>query len=578
MDLVSPIDAIVSLEDAQLQLENCFSLELETETLTIDEYCECIEDILLDAIHASTPYPEYADNPIGFLKDILNVKYLTPEQEEICISVRDKVITNVKAGASLGKSFVAACLVLWYVFSVGGRVVTTAPTENQVDEILWSEIRELYDANQEKLGGRRGRLFLRLNEQARAVGLVAADNNANSFHGKHAHKLLLIEDEACGISKVIDDAALACITGGENRLLRIGNPISDGNSFSEACAIQSITIPSWNHPNVAWAYRIDPIDGIHRLKPEIADRILKPESEQGDNPVQPQHLWPDDLPRDEIPGAVSINWIEMIRRQKTENSAYWQSRIEAHFPEDADKSIVPRSWFRAARARYDADPAYWDRRVASKLARHGLDVGDGSDPHAWAYWRGCVLYAVAEKQTLGDRLDVPRAADWGIAKLKENHGSIAVDQIGVGSGALGNVLEYLNETNRVLGLQCWAAGVNFGKRLKRKKHAPDDEIDVINVRAQEYWAFREACRLDEIAIAPLGEWEERAIEEFAKIYYEETHTGQTKIEDKSLTRKRLKRSPNLADAIVMGFIARTDTRVVNASHGALARSKTGRPR
>jgi hypothetical protein len=524
-----------------------------------------IDQLELEASASEVPFPQYANDRVGFARDVLKIKVLTAEQIAICDSIQTQTVTNVRAANGVGKSFMAAVLALHWVFSVGGKCVTTAPNAEQVDQILWSEIRGMYDSNKSVLGGKRTQITLYLTEKAQAFGFATKDYDANAFQGKHGEKLLLILDEACGITREIDDAAISCITGAENRMLRIGNPIADNNPFADACASQSIAIASWNHPNVSWAYHVDSEDGIHKLKPEIADRILKPDDDptKPTDPVKPQKEWDEDLPRDVIPGACSINWIEMVRSLKGETSTFWQSRVEAHFPEDTDRSIVPRSWFKAARARYDADPEKWDRLVEDMPARHALDVGDGGDPHAHAMVRGCVIYAASEMPTIGDRLDVSRAADWGIEHLKANKGGIAVDRIGVGAGALSKILLHLSEVEPVLGLTCWATGVNFGQVVKkRKRHLSlidDDATETLNIRAKQYWEFREACRLGEVVIAPLGVIEERVAEEFAKHYYEDTPSGKIKMEDKRITRRRLRRSPNLADVIVMSWNSEDDT-------------------
>jgi hypothetical protein len=146
---------------------------------------------------------------------------------------------------------------------------------------------------------------------------------------------LVILDEANGISQEIDDGASACITGSRNRILRIGNPTSPGTPFEKACKSRHIRIPVWNHPNVSWAYRLES-DGIHRLKPEVAAAILTGDD---DDPVAPQEFWPKHFPRDRIPGAVSIAWIEKIRIKKGESSNYWQTRVEGLFSRDTQSLV-----------------------------------------------------------------------------------------------------------------------------------------------------------------------------------------------------------------------------------------------
>lgn len=464
---------------------------------------------------------------------MLGIKLLTDDQQQILKSIQNNSETNVPSAHAVGKTKTGAIATLWWVFAVRGLAITTAPTERQVKELLWSEIRSMYDVNQHKLGGERGQLFVKLNENSRAFGFASKDYDSNSFQGVHHQRLLVIEDEACGISASIDEGADGCVTGAENRIVRIGNPIIPGTPFEAACKRSSIRISAWNHPNVAWAYNLEP-DGIHRLKPQVKEAIA---SEDGE--ILPQSEWPDWCQRDLIPGAISVQWIEDTRRRRGEGSAYWQARVEAFFPRDSADSIIPRSWFVAARARYDANSKHWDNLAASHQWRHGLDVGDGGDDHALASWHGPVLYAVQVIPTKGDREDVTRAAGLGKQKLQECPGVLAVDRAGVGSGSLATLLE---QKLPAVGIHWGSAGTKAGLYQ--------------NLKAQQYWELREAFRVGEVAIAPLGDCEEMVMEDLAGTFYDVTSTGKTRIEDKATTKRRLHRSPNAGDAIVLGFHAK----------------------
>lgn len=473
-------------------------------------------------------FTRYANDPIGFIEHELG-EWLTDEQKVICLSVRDSRETNVQASHGVGKSHLASRLAIWWILCVNGLVITTAPTKRQVEKILWSNIRKLHQRL--NLPGTCGQMFLTVTEQAKGFGFTADATSSNAFQGIHDDRLLVIEDESCGISEEIDDGASSCATGANNRLLRIGNPVTTNTPFQRACARKHLRIPVWTHPNVAWAYNLHD-DGVHRLKPEVAAAIL---DEAGE--VKDQSAWSDWCPRDRIDGAVSVSWIEDVRAKKGEKSAFWQSRVEGLFVIDSESSIVPRSWFAAARARYDADPAKWDEMAAKHPSRHGLDVGDGGDDHAWARWQGAVLYAVETHGTQGDREDVTRAAGIAAKKLTEHPGSIAVDRVGVGAGALAILLENGHE----------ADGVAWGE-------SADDPSQFINCKAEDFWELREAFRTGEIAIAPLGDIEDMVAEDLAGIYYEETSTEKIRIEDKvKKTKKRLHRSPNAGDATVLGF-------------------------
>jgi len=464
---------------------------------------------------------------------VLGIKLLTDDQQRILLSIRDNRETNVPSCHGAGKTKTGALACLWWVFTVKGLAITTAPTDRQVKELLWSEIRTMYDANQHKLGGERGQMFVKLNENSRAFGFASKDYDANSFQGVHHQRLLVIEDEACGISASIDEGADGCVTGAENRIVRIGNPIIPRTPFEAACKRSSIRISAWNHPNVAWAYDLEP-DGMHRLKPQVKEAIAREDGE-----ILPQSEWPDWCQRDVIPGAISAQWIEDTRRRRGEGSAYWQARVEGFFPHDSSDSIIPRSWFVAARARYDTNPKQWDSLAAAHIWRHGLDVGDGGDDHAIASWRGGVLYKVEIIPTKGDREDVTRAAGLGKRQLQECPGVLAVDRAGVGAGSLATLLE---QKLPAIGIHWGSAGSKAGLYL--------------NLKAQQYWELREAFRTGEVAIAPLGDSEEMLMEDFAGTFYDLTSVGKTRIEDKATTKRRLHRSPNAGDAVVLAFHAK----------------------
>lgn len=457
----------------------------------------------------------YELDPVGFIERELG-KTLTPDQRRIACSIVDHHATVVPSSHGQGKTALGAWLALWWVFGVGGLCITSAPTSRQVKELLWGEIRKAYPivAN----GGRCDKMQLFQSETARAFGFTAADHNLNAFQGIHSDRLFVILDEACGISPAIWDGAESCVTGSDNRLLAIGNPVIADCPFERAASMGTanvISLPAWRHPNVSYAYEEHP-DGVHRLKPEYQD----PET------------WQDDV----IPGAVSVAWIERARL-KGETSPYWVSRVEARFPTDSAMSVIPRELFDYCRQLYDDNPGLWEDRAARYPYRFGVDVGDGGDAHGVAAWQGPVLRWVEEHPTLNDRRDVSRIVSITAAHLQEHLGSFcAVDQVGVGAGALSALLE-----------QGYAAHP-FGWG-----GAALQSLNYLNAKAEQFWGLREAMQRGEVAIAPLGSLELPLRRELAGIYYEMDARDKIRIEPKERTIGRLRQSPNMADAVVGGF-------------------------
>jgi hypothetical protein len=457
---------------------------------------------------------------------------------------------------------IAAGIALWYVYCQEGIVISTAPTFRQVNQLLWKEIRR---------GKLRGNLpgtafqtpkLEFLPNQAFAIGFTARDNNSNAFQGSHDVKQLIVLDEACGISPDIWEGAVSCLTGSLNRLLAQGNPIKTNTPFHEECGRKSLHVSVWSHPNVEWAYDLHP-DGIHRLKPSIRELIV-------DQSGRIKEVWPDSplLKEDKIPGAISVRWIEQMARPRGENSSFWLTRVEGKFAYDAMNSLVSRQWFREARHRYDSDPEYWDHVASVHPYRAGFDVGDGVDSHAIAVWRGPVLCSATEYPTQGDRLDTIRAAGIMINYLKKNRGTIAVDRMGVGAGAYGTVLQAVNDAIDKSKLEdlktfldgeidlknCVPEGVAWGgSAISGVGNTPIELF--ADLKMQQSWSLREAFQYSEIAIKPLGDVENDLEDELCGTYWEDTPKGQLKMEDKKKTRKRLRRSPNLADATIMGYSA-----------------------
>ena len=492
----------------------------------------------------------YRDRPIEFAHEVLGIEYITPQIKEVLESVCNNSATNVKASHGQGKSHaLGAILVPYWIFAVQGLVITTAPTERQVKQILWSEVRKSYGRNKKKLGGVGGEMFLKLTEEARGFGFTSRSTDSQGFVGIHADQLLLIQDEAAGISKEIDDGAEACIVGVHNRIVRVGNPIAAGTPFEKACRRSHIRIPAWTHPNVAWAYRQD-ADGIHRVKEELRHCLLDKDGhildrdKWGEPAITAMQDYLDSIKAIEIKGAISVEWIENVREKHGESSAYWESRVEARFPLDAGQSIIPRRYFLMARVKFDnLTTEEWNKKLISQPSRYGLDVGDGGDPHALSRWQGSVLWSVKSQATLGDERDAHRAAAMVAKESKTfGKGSVAVDNVGVGAGAL----SILHEEGYP------SQGFRWGNTNTVK-----DKERFANLKAEQFWTLREAMEKGEIAIAPLGDYEDELMEDFASTYYEETVTGKVRIEEKPKTRARLGRSPDLGDAAVYGYHARS---------------------
>lgn len=469
-------------------------------------------------------FEKYIDNPIGFIEIELDVT-LTEQQKEIVLSVWYNFETNVQAAHGQGKTFIAALIVLTWLYVMRGMVITTAPTARQVKLLLWKEIRRNWPRG--KFGGRApDTTQLIVSDDVSAYGYTADDTDENAFQGVHHPKLLAIQDEASGVSDAIDEGFQSCCSGVDNRMLRIGNPTDPQSPFKRSCDSNgAIKIPAWTHPNTSWAY-----DG-ENLKPEVAKAIMK------NGEILDRTEWPDWCQIDDpISGAVSVEWIEKARQKYGTSSRYWKSRVCGEWPDDAIDSLLPSTWFQAAIDRYLENPDHWDDLASEYKTRHGLDVADGNDDHATATWQGPLLIGCNDYQTKGDMLDVSRAASIGI-ELASDGGPIVVDNTGVGAGALSEMVKVGSIS---------AYGMKYAERAEKSDL-------YFNIKAQAYWEMREGFRVGKIAVKPFTGWQELQLELAAIGYVDDG--DRIRIEKKDKTRKKLGKSPDKADACMMAFFA-----------------------
>lgn len=191
-------------------------------------------------------------DPELFVRSVLGVKIVTPDQSRLYASVRDFKRTAAPAGHSVGKTFAAASVALWFLYTrKPAWIVTTAPSWSQVEELLWREVRNLHGGSQFPLGGDPLTTKLELGDDWIAVG--RSTNDPNRFQGRHAENVLIIIDEATGVPSYIYETSESMAVSPADRILAIGNPTDPSSTFREKCQSDLwnvVEISCENHPNV----------------------------------------------------------------------------------------------------------------------------------------------------------------------------------------------------------------------------------------------------------------------------------------------------------------------------------------
>ena len=211
--------------------------------------------------------------PVGFAHEALGVQ-LWDKQQEVLNAVRDYRRVAVKAGNGLGKGFTAAVSVLWFLCTHHPAIVlTTAPTARQVRHVLWREIRRLHRGAHQPIGGHMLQTRYEAAEDRFALGL--STDEVDQFQGFHSPNMLIVVDEAEGVTEEIYEAIDAVMTAGSSKLLLIGNPTSITGTFRRAFhedrrLYHNITISALDSPNVKEQHVVIPGLTTHEW---VAERL-----------------------------------------------------------------------------------------------------------------------------------------------------------------------------------------------------------------------------------------------------------------------------------------------------------------
>lgn len=443
-----------------------------------------------------TPDP-LADDPVRWVSTRLD-EHLWSKQREICESVRDHRRTAVPSCHEAGKSFTASRVAAWWLEThpVGEAfVVSTAPTFRQVRAILWREINRAHA--KATLRGRVNQTEWWIGNEMVAFGTSPSDYDPQAFQGIHARAVLVIIDEAAGVAKALWDAADSLIANDESRIMAIGNPDDPDSHFAQVCALGSewnvIPISAFDTPNLSG----EPI-------PERLSGLL-----------------------------VGETWVEEKRREWGEESPLWASKVLGEFPEHSTDGVVPVAFVKACQNAWED----WSGPRPMEPVELGVDVGAGGDESVIWERRGARPAKIRTHHTpdamnlVGIILDAIRESDATAVKI---------DVIGVGWG----VADRLDEMR--------AEGIHSARIVKvNVAESSSDPSRFPNLRDQLWWEIgREKTRE--------GLWDLRGVDDktlgqLTAPKYRLDSQGRVKVEPKADTIRRINRSPDRADALLLAF-------------------------
>lgn len=442
------------------------------------------------------------DDPVEWARARAHI-HLWSIQREIAQSIVENRRTAVHAAHGVGKSFLAATLAAWWVDThdpMETMVVTTAPSLDQVHAILWEELRGIHERSGLPGIVQRTDRWL-VNGRLVAMGRKPPDHAESAFQGVHRKYVLVILDEACGIPAWLWTAVETITTGPHCRILAIGNPDDPNSHFRKLCS----GTPGWE------SYKISCFDS-----PNFTDE-----------PVPGEYR---DLFRDVL---TDKDWADQRAAEWGVDNPLYTAKVLGEFPTDNPWSVVRMSDTSACRI---STPRSLEERTPVEL---GVDVGGGTDETVIRERRGMVAGREWREQS-----DKPESISRLIMHAIHESGatSVKVDSIGVGAGVVGE----LRNLREVGAHSAKVYGVNVSERAR-------DATKYFNLRSQLWWECGRLASEDRIWDLSQMENADNTIAQLLEPHYQHDLKGRVKVELKDEVRKRLGRSPDYADALLLAF-------------------------
>lgn len=276
------------------------------------------------------------------------------KQEEIFTALDTHRVVTVRACHDTGKSWTAARAAARFLIThPRSIVITTAPTFRQVEYILWREMRAMHQAAKIPLGGDIFNTHWDITPDWYAVGLSSNEpERIAGFHAKSGDVLVII-DEASGVSEGVYDAVEGMLTTLSAKLLLIGNPTAVAGGFHDSHHkwphAHKIHISCFDTPNFT-------NNGIRNIRDLLAIDL---------NNVEIVAPW-----------LITPHWVKEKYYQWGEDSPMFQARCLGEFPSSESNTIIPLNFVELAteKERHDLLEAKGgELKLGVDVARYGDD-------------------------------------------------------------------------------------------------------------------------------------------------------------------------------------------------------------
>jgi hypothetical protein len=466
--------------------------------------------------------------------------------------IADRENIAVASATSCGKTYMIALIILWFMDVYDEAVVAlSAPSFRLLKRTVFKEIKKhipkfnkFYDdikfnenieitiQKKEKFINEKGKVDERMDRRILVtVTPKVADGDEVSVDasGLHSKNQLIIVEESSGVHMSILKSFISTSTGPNNMIALFGNPVSQTDTlyyFSQLPSTKSIIISALDHPNVV------------KQDPEY------------------------------INGAVTQKSIDIRREEYGENHPIYVARVRGRYPKTSANSLISLESLNACRfihpkcdddhdtvigidvanSKEGDDAAYCliEHNVVTKLEE--FECQDASFIADTMLEDAHILEVLKNNYTDGKNRDYPLPH---VDQYNLYEDQIIVDSVNVGISAI----------NRFAALDYYVHEF-YGSGKVVEELIPTDPngrplYHFANIRAQAFYLLKMDIDRGNISLNMPEETFNKLVMELINTRADINSSGNKfRLEPKKNIKKRLGRSPNLADSLMMANLLR----------------------
>jgi phage terminase large subunit len=441
----------------------------------------------------------YWNDPVAFAEDVLQ---FSPDewQQKVLHDLAHNRFVSVRSGQGVGKTGLEAVTVIWYLCCrPNPKVVCTAPTRQQLNDVLWAEIAKWLESSVVKnfLKWTKTKVYMVGNEE-RWFATARTATKPENMQGFHEDYMLFVVDEASGVVDKIMEAILGTLSGAENKLLMCGNPTRTSGVFYDS------------HHKDRVDYKTHKVSSF-------------------------------DSPR------ASKENIERIIRKYGKESDVVRVRVFGEFPKSEPDVFIALEWAETA-TENDIVPTGTELHIGVDVARYGDDETVIAPRIGGKVFELLCYQKKSTTETTGNIIATARRFHSNYPRIR--HVFVKIDDDGVGGGVTDQLNEIIKQEMFPFSIEVIPVG--NGRTALDHEHYDN--------RGTEVWAAVRDHLKENLSAYLLGEQptvelpnDERLISQLTTRKYRMTSKGKIVLERKEEMKKRGLDSPDRADAVALAF-------------------------